>query len=112
MRVILVAIHPYPSPQAVPLANAFLAAYQREYASPRNPAEVLLRDFFLHQDVAGCVAELLSLKPDAVGFSLYVWNRAQCLTLAEELRRLLPGTLLFAGGPEASADPRALLFRG
>ncbi|ABK98371.1 B12-binding domain-containing radical SAM protein [Pelobacter propionicus] len=112
MRVILVAIHPYPSPQAVPLANGFLAAYQREYASSRNPVDVLLRDFFLHQDVAGCVAELLSLKPDVVGFSLYVWNRAQCLTLAEELRRLLPGTLLFAGGPEASADPRALLDGG
>lgn len=112
MRVILVAIHPYPSPQAVPLANAFLAAYQREYASPRNPAEVLLRDFFLHQDVAGCVAELLSLKPDAVGFSLYVWNRARCRLLAEELRRLLPGVPLFAGGPEASADPRALLDEG
>lgn len=112
MRMILVAIHPYPSPQAVPLANAFLASYQREHLSPPLPVEVLLRDFFLHQDVADCVAELLSLKPDMVGFSLYVWNRARCRVIAEELRRCLPGLRLFAGGPEASAAPRSLLDEG
>jgi hypothetical protein len=112
MRMILVAIHPYPSPQAVPLANAFLASYQRERQPPSMPVDLLLRDFFLHQDVADCVAELLSLKPDMVGFSLYVWNRARCRAIAEELGRSLPGVRLFAGGPEASADPRALLDEG
>ncbi len=112
MRLILVAVHPYPSPQAVPLANGFLAAYQREYAASPNRVEVLLRDFYLRQDVAGCRAELCSLKPEMVGFSLYAWNRIRCLELAEALRRDLPGVLLFAGGPEASADPGSLLTAG
>jgi hypothetical protein len=110
--MILVAIHPYPSPQAVPLANAFLASYQRERQPPHMPMDLLLRDFFLHQDAAGCVEELLSLKPDMVGFSLYVWNHARCRIMAEELRRSLPGIRLFAGGPEATAEPRALLDEG
>lgn len=112
MRLILVAIHPCSSPQAVPLANAFLASYQREHLPTHTPLELVLRDFFLHQEVADCVAELLSLKPDMIGFSLYAWNRARCRIIAEELRRCLPGVQLFAGGPEASADPRALLDEG
>lgn len=112
MRMILVAIHPYPSPQSVPLANAFLASYQREHPPLDGTLELVLRDFFLHQEVADCVAELLLLKADVIGFSLYVWNRARCLALAEEMRRSLPGVLLFAGGPEASATPRALLEGG
>jgi radical SAM superfamily enzyme YgiQ (UPF0313 family) len=99
MHIALVAIHPYPSPQAVPLANAFLRSYLI------NPQiEISLRDFFVGQETAGCVTELIALQPAAIGFSMYTWNRAKCLEIARELKKWLPGLILFAGGPEPTAD--------
>jgi hypothetical protein len=111
MRVILVAIHPAPSPQSVPLANAFLQSYLN--SSPAgNLCKVKLADFFLGQECSVCVDQLTAVRPTAIGFSLYVWNRLMCSELAGELRRRLPGINLFAGGPEAAADPAGVLAEG
>jgi hypothetical protein len=104
MRIALIAIHPYPSPQAVPLANAFLWSY---LANPR--IEITLRDFLVGQEISDCVASLVALQPAAVGFSMYVWNRDKCLELAFELKKRLPGATIFAGGPEPTADPHGVL---
>lgn len=107
MHINLVAIHPCPSPQAVPLANAFLKSFVRE-----TSLEVSLFDFFIGQNTAGNAALLASNAPRAIGFSLYVWNRDACREIARELRTLLPSALLFAGGPEATADPAGVLEEG
>ena len=105
MRITLVAIHPYPSPQALPLANAFLKGYLADAAR-----DCTLLDFFAGQDVAACVAELVAQQPKLVGFSMYVWNRALYREIACELARCLPGVTIFAGGPEATADPSGVLL--
>lgn len=108
MRITLVAIHPYPSPQSVPLANAYLQSYQ-SIATPDNTVGIDRLDFFLQQESDACVAEIARQRPDAVGFSLYVWNREMCCQVADKLRRSLPDTTIFAGGPEATADPDGVL---
>ena len=108
MRVTLVAIHPYPSPQAVPLANSFLKSYLSTDEELSAGIAVKLCDFFLGQDAGSCVSELLAGSPDAVGFSLYLWNRAECREIAEALRRRRPDMPLFAGGPEPTADPEGV----
>jgi hypothetical protein len=108
MRIVLVAIHPYPSPQAVPLANAYLQSYLTTV--PQTTAvEVVRTDFFLGQQPADCVDTIAALRPTLIGFSMYVWNRGICREIADELRRQLPGITLFAGGPEATADPAGVL---
>jgi len=108
MRIVLVAVHPYPSPQAVPLANAFLQSYLSTVPQAAS-IEVVRADFYLGQEPTACGAEILRLQPTLVGFSLYVWNRALCREIAEVLRRDLEGGTLFAGGPEATADPGGVL---
>jgi hypothetical protein len=108
MRIVLVAVHPAPSPQAIPLANAFLQSYLTTIPTAAS-LEVVRADFYLGQDPAACVSELVKLQPALVGFSLYVWNRAMCAELADELRQRLPGRTIFAGGPEATADPQGVL---
>ncbi|MBC8018417.1 MAG: DUF4080 domain-containing protein [Verrucomicrobia bacterium] len=108
MRIALVAVHPCPSPQALPLANAFLQSYLTA-VSKTAMVEIVRADFFLGQKYAACVAEIASLQPALVGFSLYVWNSSMCREIADELRRRLPGITIFAGGPEATADPRGVL---
>lgn len=109
MRVVLAAIHTSPSPQAVPLANAFLKAYLCADQALSNRVSVSLADFFLVQPAEECAAGILAENPDAVGFSVYVWNRALCLETAAILRRRKPQLTIFAGGPEASADAATVL---
>ncbi len=107
MLINLVAIHLCPSPQAVPLANAFLKSIVRE-----TSIDVSLNDFFIGQNPVNSAAVLAESNPHAIGFSMYVWNRDACLKIANELRKKLPGTLIFAGGPEATADPLGVLKDG
>ena len=109
MKVILVAIHPYPSPQAVPLANSFLKSYLTTDEELSARVAVTLCDFFCGQDAGPRASALLAEKPDAVGFSTYLWNRGECRELAAALRRARPGLTLFAGGPEPTADPDGVL---
>jgi hypothetical protein len=104
MRIVLVAIHPYPSPQAVPLANAFLSGYLG-----KSQLEIILDDYYVAQDAATCAGRLAGLQPAAVGLSMYVWNRSACAELARELKIRLPGLIIFAGGPEATADPQGVM---
>lgn len=105
--IVLTSIHPYPSPQAVPLANAFIKSYA---SSPKYAIE--LADFFIGSEPDTCLRMLVDLAPSAVGFSVYVWNRDACILIAERLRIAHPGILIFAGGPEVTAAPDVFLESG
>jgi radical SAM superfamily enzyme YgiQ (UPF0313 family) len=109
VRIVLASIHPFPSPQAVPLASACLKAALAEEASLSTRVTVSLAEAFLGPSYHGFVDELLALDADAVGFSMYVWNRSACLETAAALRQMKPGLILFAGGPEATADAAGIL---
>ncbi|WP_298438266.1 radical SAM protein [Geobacter sp.] len=109
MRVVLVAIHSAPSPQAVPLANAFLKAYLATDEELATTLSVELCDFFAGDDPGEVARAIARHSPDVVGFSLYLWNRSAADRVAALLRGMAPGIVLFAGGPEATADPEGLL---
>ena len=103
----MVSIHTAPSPQAVPLANAFLKS-----AARHTSVDITLIDFFTTQHPDECAQAISDRLPDAVGFSMYVWNRELCLKIAAQLRICLPQAKLFAGGPEVTADPENVLKTG
>jgi hypothetical protein len=109
MKVVLTAIHPYPSPQALPLANAFLRAYLATDEELADGISLASCDFFASQDVAASVSTILAENPDAVGISVYLWNRQMAGEVAAALRKEKPHLVLFAGGPEATADPEGVL---
>lgn len=109
MKVLLVAIHHSLSPQAVPLANAYLKAYLSTDEELASAVSVELCDLCSPVDVAGAAAAILAHAPDAVGFSLYLWNRATILELVAVLRRDRPDLTIFAGGPEVTATPERIL---
>jgi uncharacterized Fe-S cluster-containing radical SAM superfamily protein len=54
-------------------------------------------------------AGALAFRPALLGLSLYLWNRKELLRAAALAKAALPGLLVVAGGPEASADPRSML---
>ncbi|MHC1699135.1 MAG: radical SAM protein [Geobacteraceae bacterium] len=109
MHLHLVTIHAFPSPQAVPLAAACLKASLEVRSTAVRAGTVSCSDYFCGDSPEEISRALLATEPDLVGFSLYAWNRDECLALAEKLRREVPELTIFAGGPEATADPSGLL---
>ena len=109
MRIVLAAIHTYPSPQAIPLANAFLKSYLDNDPDMAEKVTVELCDFFVEQPVDDILSTILARNPDIVGFSIYLWNRIVSLELVAAIRKAKPQLLICAGGPEPTADPESLL---
>jgi radical SAM superfamily enzyme YgiQ (UPF0313 family) len=109
VNVVLTAIHPYPSPQAIPLANAYLKACLLADEELAARVTITLRDFFVGDPAATCITEILATEPDAVGFSVYLWNRQACIDIARLLKDAKPDLTIFAGGPEPTAAPERIL---
>ena len=107
MRLLLAAIHIEESPRSVPLGPAMLASMLRRELPGRLQTNVL--DLYLHQSPSECAELILADSPDAVGLSMYIWNRHLALEIAETLKQRKPGVLVFAGGPEASTDYSGVL---
>jgi hypothetical protein len=109
MRLHLVTIHAFRSPQAVPLAAACLKAALDARPATERPLTVTCVDFFSGDPLDDICRSIFDGTPDLVGFSLYAWNRAECCSLAGRLRREVPSLTIFAGGPEVTADPAGVL---
>jgi radical SAM superfamily enzyme YgiQ (UPF0313 family) len=112
MKIALVSIHPCRSPQAVPLACAFLKEVLLADPELSKRVFVEINEFFLEDDPAACAATLLELKPDLVAFSVYVWSRDHALAVAALLRQGSPALVLCAGGAEPTANPEGLFQAG
>ena len=50
------------------------------------------------------LAKLVAQSADVYGFSCYIWNIEEMLSLAENLKALLPRCRILLGGPEVSYD--------
>jgi hypothetical protein len=112
MRITLVAIHPLPSPQAVPLAAAFLAAALENAPPLTGRISVTILDLYCGQSAEECSREIAATSPDLVGFSVYLWNRELCSATARLLRQGDSPPLLCCGGPEATASRTDMLREG
>jgi radical SAM superfamily enzyme YgiQ (UPF0313 family) len=109
MHLHLVTIHAFLSPQAVPLAAACLKSSLDADTKLAHSVKVTLADFFCGDSTEDIIYSIQSAAPDSIGFSLYAWNRTECLSLVVMLRQRLPDLIIFAGGPEATANPMGLL---
>jgi len=107
MKLVLVAIHIKKSTRAVPLGPAMLAAVIHRAFGEEIQTAIL--NLFLDQPAVECADRILESDPDHVGFSMYVWNRTLALSIASILKQRRPGLVIFAGGPEATADQVGVL---
>ena len=81
----------------------------RENGQPEAVAEAVLAEYTINQPFWEILADLYGKKPDAVGFSCYIWNRGMVFDLIRELSKVLPRVPVWLGGPEVSYDPEATL---
>ena len=108
-KLILISIHIKNSPQAMPLAAGLLKASLDSIPEIKNRLDTSFMDFYIDQ-TAGTIAEnIISQSPDIIGFSTYLWNRDLTLESCRILKEKIPGSVIFAGGAEATALPESLL---
>ena len=112
LKITLVAIHPQRSPQAVPLACAFLKEALLADLRLSGAIRVEIAEFFLEDAPLACAERILQTSPDLVAFSVYVWSRDHALAVAAKLRPRAPEVTLCAGGAEPTANPAGLLDSG
>ncbi len=72
-------------------------------------SHVELAEYTINQYPAQILADIYRRRPDAIGFSCYIWNWRLIREFLEELPKLLPGTALWLGGPEVSYDAPGVL---
>lgn len=70
---------------------------------------VELAEYTINQPMEEILADIYGRRPDAVGFSCYIWNWRLVRELLRELPKLLPEADLWLGGPEVSYDTDVIL---
>ena len=75
-------------------------------------AEIAIAEYTINQSMDEILGDLYERKPDVIGFSCYIWNWQMTKELMVEVKKLLPQTDIFLGGPEVSYDAPELLVRG
>lgn len=71
------------------------------YVANQNKDEVLLREYTLKDDLSRVIKEILTIDPDLIGISVYIWNAELTKQLLRQLKKIKSYRILL-GGPEVS----------
>ena len=84
----------------------FFRNYLRQIGETRFRVTTLPRQILDFCTDRALLHHIIELKPDVVGFSLYLWNSSRSMSLARRIREADPGIVLVGGGPEVQSDNR------
>lgn len=103
MKFVLVAIN-------AKYIHTGLAIYSlRSYAGEELPEHIEVAEYTINCRMEQILANLYKRKPDAIGFSCYIWNIQLVKRLIRELSKLLPDIPIWLGGPEVSYNAKDIL---
>lgn len=85
------------------------AVYSLKACAGEYKAAVEIAEFTINQPLEAILAGIYEKRPDAIGFSCYIWNWRIVQELLVELPKLLPQVPIWLGGPEISYDGPKLL---
>ncbi|MGO4537191.1 B12-binding domain-containing radical SAM protein [Paenibacillus sp. 2TAB19] len=63
-----------------------------------------IAEYTIKDPAMNIVSDIFSRKPDVVGFSCYIWNIEETITVINMLRKIMPEVKIILGGPEVSYD--------
>lgn len=87
------------------LAVYCLKSYCDEYSN-----SVQIAEYTINNQIDDIIADIYKKKPDYIGFSCYIWNIEMIHEIAREMKKILPETKIWLGGPEVSYDAQQLLM--
>ena len=102
MRILLTAIN-------AKYIHSNLAVYSLKASAGKYEPLVELAEFTINHQSDYMFGEIFRRRPQILFFSCYIWNRKEVLEAAENIRKVLPDTVIWAGGPEVSWDAEAFL---
>lgn len=96
MKFLLTAVH-------AKYIHTGLAVYSlRSYAGEELRKHIEVAEYTINQQTEDILADIYRRRPDAVGFSCYIWNFPMVKKLVREIYKLLPDIPIWLGGPEVS----------
>lgn len=63
-----------------------------------------IAEYTIKDPAMNIVSDIFSRRPDVVGFSCYIWNIEETITVINMLRKIMPEIKIVLGGPEVSYD--------
>lgn len=79
----------------------------RSYCKENHSIKVI--EGTVNEKAEAVLGRILTEKPDAVAFSVYIWNKERTLALCREIKSALPDTAIILGGPEVAYNQREVL---
>lgn len=102
MKVLLTAIN-------AKYIHSNLAVYSlKSYASCYGQ-EVEIAEYTINQNTDDILADIYKKAPDILCFSCYLWNITYVAWLIPEIKKILPDTRIWLGGPEVSYNAPEVL---
>lgn len=86
-----------------------LAVYSLKASAGAYESLVELAEYTINHQTDDIFRSVYQKKPDLLFLSCYIWNRQVILETAANLRKVMPDTVIWAGGPEVSYDAAAFL---
>ncbi len=86
------------------LAVYCLKAYAKEYGR-----DIAIAEYTINQTTDEILMDLFERKPDVLCFSCYIWNIEYVKEIVIEIKKILPYTDIWLGGPEVSYDSKKVL---
>ncbi|CEG26598.1 B12-binding domain-containing radical SAM protein [Bacillus sp. B-jedd] len=83
--------------------------YLKAYAEPEFPIE--LAEYTIKDPAMNIVSDLISKKPDVIGFSCYIWNIEETIKVVSMIKKIDSSIIIILGGPEVSYDTAEWLER-
>ncbi len=81
------------------LAIYELSSYARQYKE-----HIELAEYTINNQPEFILSDIYKRRPDVIAISCYIWNIGIVESLLKELRKVLPDTPIWLGGPEVSYD--------
>ena len=85
------------------------ALYSLKRFAGENATHVELAEYTINNRTEHILADIYKRKPDAVGFSCYIWNWSMVQDIMTEFFKLCPDVPVWLGGPEVSFDAAEIL---
>lgn len=104
MKILLMAVN-------AKYIHSNLAVYSLKAYAGRRGYGVDVGEYTINQQKDEILGDLYRQGPDVLCVSCYIWNISFVEELLQDVRRILPGTEIWVGGPEVSYDAAEFLER-
>lgn len=89
--------------------HSSLAPWYLKESLDNNNWDVSVLETTINDDKDRILSSIYKKKADIIAFSCYIWNVDVILMIAENLKKILPRSVIILGGPEVSYDAEEIL---